>query len=416
MSVSNRFELAPYLLVAVDFIVACAAAVAVLPLGVTQIAVPILLLLVVYASGEYSLLSEITLRHRVGVASGCLLFLCIATAARRLPHALWLLPWQGWERLGMAALGCLAFAAAHYGLERFLRARSQHYVFHLGPGMEAASEALRRHVTRSRYPAEILHDPAPGPAIDRLCAEVFFPRRDAEGDPARVVASFDPAHLCDVALRVLPPAVLALRTDYVDWHRHERRLYDIVKRGFDVAAAAALFTISLPLMGFAAIGIALSDGRPVVFHQARVGRFGRRFMLLKLRTLRTETACSENPNDAIEQRAFKFGAFLRRTRLDELPQFINVMRGDMSLVGPRPEMEYFHENWAGSIPFYHKRLLVRPGLSGWAQVRFPHTTSEPDYWDKTAYDLWYVAHRNAILDLRILLRTAGVMLFGLGAR
>ncbi len=88
----------------------------------------------------------------------------------------------------------------------------------------------------------------------------------------------------------------------------------------------------------------------------------------------------------------------------------------MSLVGPRPEMEFFHESWAGSIPFYHKRLLVRPGLSGWAQVRFPHTTAETDYWDKTAYDLWYVVHRNAILDMRIVLRTAGVMLFGLGAR
>jgi lipopolysaccharide/colanic/teichoic acid biosynthesis glycosyltransferase len=230
------------------------------------------------------------------------------------------------------------------------------------------------------------------------------------------VTTFDCARLCDVALRVLPPAVLANRPDYIDWRRHERRAYDAVKRGVDAAAAAVLFTVSLPLMAFAAAGIALSEGGPVLFRQARVGRFGRRFMLLKFRTLRGETDAAENPNDAIEQRVFRFGAFLRRTRLDELPQFINIMRGDMSLVGPRPEMEYFHESWAGKIPFYHKRLLVRPGLSGWAQVRFPHTSSETDYWDKTAYDLWYVAHRNAIIDMRIILRTAGVMLFGLGAR
>ena len=416
MSVANRFELAPYLLVAIDFIVACCTAVAVLPVGVAQIGVPVLLLLVVYASGEYSLLSEITLQRRFGVAIGCLLFLVVATAARRLPDAFWLLPWQGWDRLAIAGLGCVAFAAAHYGLEGFLRAQSQRYVLHLGPGWEAAAEALRRHISRSRYPAEILLDSASDASAGDPRAEVLFPRRDAKGEPVRFMATFDPARLCDVALRVLPPAVLARRPDYVDWHRHERRLYDAVKRFVDAAAAAILFCISLPFMAFAAVGIALSDGRPVLFRQARVGRFGRRFMLLKFRTLREEETPSGNPNDAIEKRAFRFGALLRRTRLDELPQFINIMRGDMSLVGPRPEMEYFHESWAGSIPCYHKRLLVRPGLSGWAQVRFPHTSEETDYWDKTAYDLWYVVHRNAILDMRILLRTAGVMLFGLGAR
>ncbi len=416
MSVANRFELAPYLLVAIDFIVACCTAVAVLPVGIAQIAVPVALLLVVYASGEYSLLSEITLRRRFGVALGCLLFLAAAIAARGLPGSLWLLPWQGWGRLAIAGLGCAAFAVAHYGLEGFLRTQSQHYVLHFGPGWEAAAEALRRHVSRSRYPAEILLDPAGGASNGGARAEVLFPRRDDGAEPVRLLATFDPARLCDVALRVLPPAVLARRPDYVNWHRHERRFYDVLKRFVDAGAAGVLFCISLPFMAFAAVGIALSDGGPVLFRQARVGRFGRRFMLLKFRTLRSEGAPSGNPNDAIEQRVFRFGAFLRRTRLDELPQFINIMRGDMSLVGPRPEMEYFHQSWAGSIPFYHKRLLVRPGLSGWAQVRFPHTSEEVDYWDKTAYDLWYVAHRNAILDMRILLRTAGVMFFGLGAR
>jgi lipopolysaccharide/colanic/teichoic acid biosynthesis glycosyltransferase len=316
----------------------------------------------------------------------------VAATSREKPEESWLFPLQGMDRIGIAAVGCAMFAAAHYGMERLLRARSRRLILHFGPGMEAAAEALRRHVNRSGYPAEIVLD------------------------PERTVASVDLAVLCDVALRVLPPAVLALRPDYINWRRHEKRPYDIVKRVFDVGCAALLLALSTPLMALAAIGIALGDGRPVLFRQSRVGRFGRRFTLLKFRTLRAETAPSANPNDAIEERVFRFGAFLRRTRLDELPQLVNIVRGDMSLVGPRPEMDFFHESWTGSIPFYHKRLLVRPGLSGWAQVRFPHTTAETDYWDKTAHDLWYVAHRNMLLDLRIILRTAGVMLFGMGAR
>ncbi len=389
---ANRFERAPYILVAVDFVVAFCAATAVLPLGMAQVAVPALLLLVIYASGEYSLLSELSLRRRFGVAVGCLAFLLVAATAREKPEESWLLPVQGLCRVGIAALGCIVFACAHYGAERLLRARSRRIVLRLGPGMEAAVEALQRHVTRSRYPAEI----------------VFDPRTGSDG--------IDPARLCDVALRVLPPAVLAQSPGYVDWRRHERRLYDPAKRLLDIACAGILLLLGSPLMAIASIGIALADGRPALFRQSRVGRFGRRFTLLKFRTLRAATAPSANPNDGIEERAFRFGALLRKLRLDELPQLVNILSGDMSLVGPRPEMDFFHESWAGVIPFYRKRLLVRPGLSGWAQVRFPHTTGETDYWDKTAHDLWYVAHRNLLLDVRIILRTAGVMLFGMGAR
>jgi lipopolysaccharide/colanic/teichoic acid biosynthesis glycosyltransferase len=202
----------------------------------------------------------------------------------------------------------------------------------------------------------------------------------------------------------------------VSWEAAGRRAYDAAKRVLDVAAAILLLTASLPLLLLAVLGTALSDGRPVLFHQLRVGRFGGRFSLLKLRTLRGNGGEGGTPNDDIEERVFPFGAFLRQTRLDELPQLINVLKGDMSLIGPRPEMGYFHERWTGVIPFYEKRLLVRPGMSGWAQVRFSHTTDEMDYWDKTAYDLWYIAHRSFLVDMRICLRTIGVILFGFGAR
>jgi lipopolysaccharide/colanic/teichoic acid biosynthesis glycosyltransferase len=210
--------------------------------------------------------------------------------------------------------------------------------------------------------------------------------------------------------------VLVHRPGYVSWQTAGRRFYDVVKRLFDTLVAAVLLALGLPFMLVAAVGIALADGRPVLFRQMRVGRYGTRFSLLKFRTLREHCEKAATPNDDIEDRVFRFGALLRQTRLDELPQLINVIKGDMSLIGPRPEMIYFHDRWAATIPFYKKRLLVRPGLSGWAQVRFSHTTDEMDYWDKTAYDLWYITHRNPIVDVRIFLRTIGVILFGFGAR
>ncbi len=311
MSVSNRFELAPYLLVAVDFVVACCAAVAVLPLGVTQIAVPILLLLVIYASGEYSLLSEITLRGRFGVALGCLLFLLIARGCA--PFAPCVLA------ASLAGMG----QARDRGVGMWRLCRSALRPGGISPRTQPALRPAsgtrvggsRRGAAAARDPFALsCRDPAgfrAGPCgVQHARGGAFPPPRRGKrtGAAQRQLRSRPPLR-CRPARS--PPAVLARRPDYVDWHRHERRLYDIVKRGFDAAAAAVLFAISLPLMAFAAVGIALSDGRPVLFRQARVGRFGRRFMLLKFRTLRAETAAAANPNDAIEQRVFRFGALLR---------------------------------------------------------------------------------------------------------
>ncbi len=416
MRVPHRFEAAPYLLVAVDFLIAATVAIVSLPFGPLQIAGPVLVLLALYASGEYSLLSEIRVRSRVGVIVACTLLLLMLLPSFLAVSPRWLVPMATGGRIGVTVGCCVAVAVVHGALGRYLQARSRRYVLHLRADMEQAGLSLARHLERSGYPGSVVLDADPASPAGNLPVDILDPRRNGSSPGTGRRVSLDPARFCDVALRVLPPAVLAQRADYVRWDAAGRRLYDPVKRAFDMAAAFVLLVLASPLFLFAALGILLRDGRPVLFRQVRVGRFGARFSLLKFRTLRAPVTLSPNPNEDIEERVFPFGALLRRSRLDELPQLINILRGDMSLVGPRPEMEYFHTRWSTVIPFYKQRLLVRPGLSGWAQVRFPHTSSEPDYWDKTAYDLWYVARRNPVLDVRICLRTIGVMFFGSGAR
>jgi lipopolysaccharide/colanic/teichoic acid biosynthesis glycosyltransferase len=265
--------------------------------------------------------------------------------------------------------------------------------------MRDAADAVQRHVRHSR----------------RLDVVLLDAGKNAAPQPAGA-SVMDALRFCDLTLKVLPPALLQHRKGYVQWGAHGRRPYDRIKRGLDILAAGVLLLLSVPFIAAAALGVALADGRPVLFRQRRVGLCGRRFSLLKFRTLREDSAPSLTPNDRIEERAFRFGRFLRRSRLDELPQLLNVLKGDMSMVGPRPEMEFFHERCALTIPSYRHRLVVRPGLTGWAQVRFSHTTTETDYWDKTAYDLWYVTHRSASLDAFVAFRTVGVLLFGKGAR
>ena len=264
----------------------------------------------------------------------------------------------------IAVSAWLGFSFAHEGLKTFLLTHSQSYTLHLRPDMARVSESLQRHFARSGYPARIELNAEPDRRADRLRVDVMNPRKDFPNEPRLVSGFFDPARLCDVVLRVLPPAVLDHRSTYPRWSSPRKRVYDLVKRLLlDIVVGILLLGASLPFMAFAAIGILVSDGGPVLFRQTRVGREGKRFSLLKFRTLRAPSSAGyEKPNEGIEDLVFPFGAFLRRTRLDELLQFFNVIRGDMSLIGPRPEMEYFHEKWVEAIPFYEKRLLVRPGL------------------------------------------------------
>lgn len=225
----------------------------------------------------------------------------------------------------------------------------------------------------------------------------------------------DPLRYCDTELGVLPPELLIGRQEFLALGRR-CGLYERAKRAADISIAILALLLTLPLWAIAICGILIADGRPVFFVQPRVGRSGKLFRIVKFRTLRTNRAASHTPTDGIASRQFAFGTFLRRTRIDELPQLLNVVAGQMSLVGPRPEMIYYHRRSAKSIPCYSHRLSVTPGLSGWAQINYAHSTTDEEYREKTAFDLWYVAHRSLLLDARIALRTMWVLIKRFGAK
>jgi lipopolysaccharide/colanic/teichoic acid biosynthesis glycosyltransferase len=160
-----------------------------------------------------------------------------------------------------------------------------------------------------------------------------------------------------------------------------------------------------PFMLITALAILIEDGRPVVFKQLRVGKDGKYFEFIKLRSLKNDGFDSNNPNGTIEKRLLKIGKFIRATRIDESLQFWLVLKGKMSLVGPRPEMIEYHRLYSQQIPFYEYRLKLKPGLTGWAQINFKHTTNLEEYMKKTEYDLYYVKNRSTLMDLRIILQT-----------
>jgi exopolysaccharide biosynthesis polyprenyl glycosylphosphotransferase len=198
----------------------------------------------------------------------------------------------------------------------------------------------------------------------------------------------------------------------------EGRFRGAAHRGLDLAVALALLLFTSPLMLLAALAIKLDSPGPVFYRQERVGRGGRPFMLVKLRSMRADAEAGGAPQWASKQdpRVTRVGRFLRLTRIDELPQVLNVLRGEMALVGPRPERPAFVEQLGRAIPHYHDRACVRPGITGWAQVNYPYGASVEDARMKLAYDLHYVQHRGLRLDVRILLATIRVVLFQEGAR
>jgi lipopolysaccharide/colanic/teichoic acid biosynthesis glycosyltransferase len=151
------------------------------------------------------------------------------------------------------------------------------------------------------------------------------------------------------------------------------------------------------------------------FMQQRTGRYGGKFMAVKLRSMYVNSE-SSGPQWAQKNdpRVTKVGKFMRKTRIDEIPQLINILRGEMSFIGPRPERPEFIEKLEKKIPFYNERLLVKPGLTGWAQINFPYGASEADALQKLQYDLYYIKNRSFLLDLSILLKTVKTVLSGGG--
>ena len=189
-----------------------------------------------------------------------------------------------------------------------------------------------------------------------------------------------------------------------------------IKRSIDLTLALVFGILSLPLMFLTAIAIAIESGRPVLYCQERVGENGKTFTLCKFRSMRTD-AEQGTPIWARDRddRVTRIGRFIRLTRLDELPQFWNVLRGDMSFVGPRPERPFFVAELAKAIPFYQQRHAVKPGLTGWAQVKYRYGSSLEDAMEKLRYDLYYIKHLSVFFDLTIVFDTVKVVLFGKGA-
>ena len=188
-----------------------------------------------------------------------------------------------------------------------------------------------------------------------------------------------------------------------------------MKRFFDVVTSLILLVLLGPflLLGMAIVRIFSPEG-PVFFHQERVGRFGKRFQIYKLRSMRTdaEKGGAVWSSATADSRVFPGGAFLRRYRIDEIPQLLNVLRGEMSFVGPRPERPEFVTKLARALPYYHERHMLQPGLTGWAQVCYPYGSSIEEAKCKLEYDLYYLKHAGVLFDSLILLDTVRVVLGG----
>lgn len=197
--------------------------------------------------------------------------------------------------------------------------------------------------------------------------------------------------------------------------QRQRRFYEFSKRFFDFFAGLTLFFASLPLWPIIALIIKLESPGPVFYKQIRTGQGGKPFKVIKFRSM-VRDAEKDGPKMAQKNdpRVTKLGRFLRKTRLDELPQLWSVVKGEMSFVGPRAERPEFHEELKRQIPFYQERYLIKPGLSGWAQIKYGYSSSIEDNFEKIQYDLFYVKNRSLIFDFGIILKTINIILKGGG--
>lgn len=191
-----------------------------------------------------------------------------------------------------------------------------------------------------------------------------------------------------------------------------------VSRAMDLTVSTVLLILAAPVMVLIALAVLVDDGLPFLYRQRRVGYGGRTYWLYKFRSMIKAAEADGAPQwaGAGDRRVTRVGAILRKLRLDELPQLFNVLRGEMSLVGPRPERPEFVERLSRTIPYYHERHVVKPGITGWAQMCYPYGSSDHDAMEKLQYDLYYIKHKSLIFDLMVLLQTAEVVLWGKGAR
>lgn len=190
------------------------------------------------------------------------------------------------------------------------------------------------------------------------------------------------------------------------------------KRMTGVLVSSAILILTFPLMILSAIAIKLDSPGSVFFRQERMGEEGKPFMLIKFRSMRRDAEAQSGPVWAAENdpRITRIGRIMRKLRLDELPQIFNVLKGEMSFVGPRPERPFFVSQLSEQIPFYSLRFAVKPGVTGWAQIRYPYGASVEDAREKLRYDLYYIKNMSLLFDLSIIFQTVKIVLFGRGGR
>jgi sugar transferase (PEP-CTERM system associated) len=218
-----------------------------------------------------------------------------------------------------------------------------------------------------------------------------------------------------VAIDVLNPSWLIFGEGF---RRNPLRL--LTARSLDLLASAMILLVFLPAMLLTALAIKLEEGwsAPILYRQARIGMGGVAFDVLKFRSMRTDAESSGEAQwaQAADPRTTRVGNVIRKLRVDELPQIFNVMRGDMSFVGPRPERPEFVAQLSERIPYYVERHCVKPGITGWAQLCYPYGSSERDALEKLQYDLYYIKNNSLLFDLAIIVQTVEVVLMGKGAR
>jgi exopolysaccharide biosynthesis polyprenyl glycosylphosphotransferase len=216
----------------------------------------------------------------------------------------------------------------------------------------------------------------------------------------------DMAHFFEYAFARVPLRHLGPSWFMSILHLRQRPYTEFAKRTFDLFVAGVALVLTAPLMAVIALLVRLTPG-PVIYRQTRVGQAGRPFTMYKFRTMRADAEEDGRPIFAAlrDPRTTSLGRLLRMTHLDELPQLWNVVTGDMSIVGPRPERPEFVPMLAAAVPFFSRRLLIKPGITGWAQLRSDYAWDHESAADKLSYDLWYLRHRNVMLDLAICAKT-----------
>jgi exopolysaccharide biosynthesis polyprenyl glycosylphosphotransferase len=211
----------------------------------------------------------------------------------------------------------------------------------------------------------------------------------------------------------LPPEWIALSAGF-----RRDPIVLAAKRAIDIIVSFAGLILSVPLLLLTALLIKLESRGPVFYRQERVGQNDRRFVLYKFRSMAQNAEANHGPVWASENdpRVTRVGAIIRKVRIDEIPQMINVLKGEMSFVGPRPERQFFVEQLKQKIPYYDLRHSVKPGITGWAQICYRYGDSEQDAVEKLQYDLYYIKHMSPIFDLQIIFESFKVILLGSGAR